>query len=82
MTEREHLRSDEPVVGPGRCCANCRSWSRWLGTTGDCLLHAYRRRQQILDGTPAAQLPEMKAARTTDASEACDGFEPTERTAR
>lgn len=75
----EFLRTDDPAIREAgvddRNCAACRFWSRWLRETGECLLHALKRRQAIIDGRAAAP---PKAARVSSAGETCDGFEERE----
>lgn len=77
MTDAEWLRTDLPIVtsaGVGRSCASCGNWSPWLSETGDCLFHAYTRRQQMIDDAPPADRLPLKSARMTSADEVCDGW--------
>jgi hypothetical protein len=80
----QFLRTDDPAVrengDASRSCASCGNWSQWLGETGDCLLYAYRRREALLATRGSEETAAWRAAwprkgaRTTSASESCDGW--------
>lgn len=84
---REHAEwrtIDDPIVGlagdDGRSCASCANWSQWLGETGDCLFHAYRRREAIIAAENPRELEAAqerwpsRSARMSTADEVCDGW--------
>lgn len=57
-----------------RTCATCGFWSRWLPSCGDCLLHAYARRNAIIKGS--ADVPPGISAPMTAADETCSKWAP------
>ncbi|HEY1753696.1 MAG TPA: hypothetical protein VGG29_20735 [Caulobacteraceae bacterium] len=56
-------------------CRRCAHWSQWLGSTGDCLVYADKRRAALLaaDADPAAW--PVVPARMTASDDTCDDWE-------
>lgn len=57
----------------GRICKTCGFWSQWLPSSGDCLLHAYQRRNAILNDSEA---PPARPADMTAVDDTCAKWAP------
>lgn len=55
-----------------QACATCRFWSPWLLDIGDCMEYAHKRREAMIVAEDPSQIPPLKAARMTEASDCCD----------
>jgi len=58
-----------------RRCRNCRFWSQWLESTGDCLEYAHRRREQLLARVALREVLPAKPARCTDENDTCEKWQ-------
>lgn len=56
-----------------RVCKTCGFWSQWQPSTGDCLLHAYERRNAIINNSEANP---ARAADATPDDHACSKWAP------
>lgn len=72
MGDTREFKPDEKV------CANCRWWSQWLSTTGDCMEYVMKRREALmrsLDTEAFNREWPARSAHDTQADDTCDQFE-------